>query len=163
MTTENVTKALFVYPIVCAIISLGSGYFADKIGRRPINVACAILAFVGLVAFVFSSRSGVNPYVVGAFLGLELGCILSFGNLMGIVLGETVPTEVRSGVAAARGIITMAITIIASIIFSILVGMFDLGILSLIWCGATLFISAFLLIKNVRETKGVNLDEVVSD
>ena len=73
MSTAQVTQALLVYPITAALFSLPAGYIADKFGRKPAAILFAVLAFVGLIAFILSAGAQVNPYIVGLIYGIELG------------------------------------------------------------------------------------------
>jgi MFS family permease len=163
MSTEAVTDALFIYPLVCALISLGAGFLADKIGRKPVCILCAVLAFAGLIAFVMAARSNVNPYVVGVLFGIELGSFWAFGNTLTLMTGEITPTEIRASAGAARGFLQIVLTLISSVVLSILIGKFDLGMLCLVWGAVTLGLGTIVLIIKVRETKGADLDNVVSD
>jgi sugar phosphate permease len=163
MTTNEVTQALLVYPITAAIFSLIAGFVADKFGRKPTAIIFALLAFFGLIAFILGARAHANPYLVGLLYGLELGCFWSFGGQLGLVFNETVPTEIRATAMAARGLISVVVTLIAGIVLSILVGFVNLSTLCLVWGAVSVGISIVMFALTVKETKGVDLENVVSD
>lgn len=163
MTTEQVTQALLVYPITAALFSLPAGYIADKFGRKPATMLFAILAFIGLIAFIISAGSQVNPYIVGLIYGVELGCFWNFGGQMGLVFNETVPTEIRASAVAAKGLLSVVVSILSAVIISILVGFINLSTLCLVWGATTVGIAIILFALTVKETRGVDLENVVSD
>lgn len=160
MTTDQVTQALLVYPITSAVFSLLSGFIADKLGRKPAALIYSILAFLGLIAFIFTAQRNVSPYIVGLIYGLQIGCFWSFGGLIGLVFGESVPTEIRSTAIAAKGLISVVISLIAGIGISILVNFVDLATLCLVWGAVTVGISIILFSMTVKETKGVDLEQI---
>jgi MFS transporter, AAHS family, 4-hydroxybenzoate transporter len=163
MTTEQVTQALLVYPITAALFSLPAGYIADKFGRKPATILFAILAFVGLIAFILSAGRQVNPYIIGLIYGVELGCFWNFGGQMGLVFSETVPTEIRATAVAAKGLLSVVVAIISAITISILVGVVNLSTLCLVWGATTVGIAIILFALTVKETRGADLENVVSD
>lgn len=163
MTTEQVTQALLVYPITAALFALPAGYIADKFGRKPATILFAILAFVGLIAFILSARGQVNPYIVGLIYGVELGCFWNFGGQMGLVFTETVPTEIRASAVAAKGLLSVVAAIISAVVISILVGFVNLSTLCLVWGATTVGIAIILFALTVKETRGSDLENVVSD
>lgn len=163
MTTEQVTQALLVYPITAAIFSLIAGYIADKFGRKPATILFAVLAFVGLIAFILSAEAQINPYIVGLIYGIELGCFWNFGGQMGLVFSETIPTDIRATAIAAKGLISVVVAIVSAIVISILVGFIKLSTLCLVWGAATVGIATILFTLTVKETKGVDLENVISD
>jgi MFS family permease len=163
MSTAQVTQALLVYPITAALFSLPAGIIADKFGRKPAAILFAILAFVGLIAFIISAGAQVNPYIVGLIFGIQMGCFWNFGGQMGLVFNETVPTEIRASAVAAKGLLSVVVAILSAIIISILVGFVNLSTLCMVWGAATVGISIILFTLTVKETKGADLDNVVSD
>ncbi len=163
MTTGDVTKALLLYPLTCAICSLGIGYISDKIGRKKTGVISAVLAFAGLIAFIICAKNGMNPYIVGLIMGVEIGSFWSYGDQLGLVFSETVPTEIRSSATAAKGLIAVVVSILAAVIIGVLINFIPLSTLCLIWGAVTIGISALLFVFTVKETNGADLENVVSD
>lgn len=163
MTTEQVTQALLVYPITAAVISLLAGYIADKFGRKPATILYAVLAFAGLIAFILAARMQISPYIVGLIYGIELGSFWNFGGQMGLVFSETIPTEIRASAIAAKGLISVVVAIVSAVAISILVGFVELSTLCLVWGAVTVGIATVIFALSVKETKGVNLENVVSD
>jgi MFS family permease len=163
MTTNQVTQALLVYPITAAVFSIFAGFIADKFGRKPAAILYAALSFIGLIAFILGARAHLNPYIVGLLYGLELGCFWSFGDQLGLVFKEAVPTEIRATATAARGLISVVVSLISGIVISILVKSVNLSTLCLVWGAVTVGISIIMFALTVKETKGVDLENVVSD
>ena len=163
MSTAQVTQALLVYPITAALFLLPAGFIADKFGRKPAAILFAVLAFVRLIAFILSAGAQVNPYIVGLIYGIELGCFWNFGGQMGLVFNETNPTEIRASAAAAKGLLSVVVAILSAVFISVLVGFVNLSTLCLVWGAITVGISIILFTLTVKETKGVDLENVVSD
>jgi MFS family permease len=163
MTTDQVTNALFIYPITCAVSILAIGLISDKFGRKTAGVVSSVTAFVGLVAFILAAKNLINPYIVGLLYGIEIGCFWAYGNQLILAFGETIPTRIRSSSIAARGIIAVVISLVSGVIISALVKVFPLGALCLVWGAVTLGVSIVMFALMVKETKGTNLEEVVAD
>ena len=113
--------------------------------------------------FIIKVKSQVNPYIVGLLYGMETGCFWSYAGQLGLSFSETIPTEIRSTATAAKGLISVVVSLVAAIVISILVRFIDLSILCLVWGAITIGISAVLFIVTVKETKGADLENVISD
>ncbi|HAL74272.1 MAG TPA: hypothetical protein DCM45_04155, partial [Clostridiales bacterium] len=70
MSTEDVTTALYFYPFIFAAVLAVNGFIGDKFGRKPTITVMSVIAIVGFILFVISSKSGWSPYLVGIFYGL---------------------------------------------------------------------------------------------
>ena len=70
MSTSDITKALFMVPVVYAAITFLSGFIADKLGRKATVTGFSVICIAGYSLFVAGILLGWNPYLVGAFAGL---------------------------------------------------------------------------------------------
>ena len=162
--TAMVSQALLLYPVGSAVIALIIGYLGDKIGRKCSCVFAAIVAFGGLFLFIFGAYNGWNQYAVGFIYGLEIGAFWGYGNNLGVVKTELIPTEIRGAATTAMSIIMLPFTLISAVIVGILITvMGNISTVCLVWGAITLGISIVLYAILGRETKNVDLGNVSAD
>ena len=160
MSTSDITKALFMVPVIYASITFLSGFIADKAGRKATVTMFSIICVVGYILFVAGILNGWNPYLVGAFAGLYQGSYWIGRDYMNVMMTEKVPTDIRASVVGAEGLLVIIGLVVGY--GSIIVGM----MLMPIWwaCLAvsipTVSVAAIMFTLKVKETKGANLDEI---
>ncbi len=160
MSTENITKALFMVPVIYASITFLSGFIADKAGRKATVNLFSVTCVAGYVLFVIGILNGWNPYLIGSFAGLYQGSYWIGRDYMNVMMTEKVPTDIRASVVGAEGllvIIGLAVGYITTII--------GMTIMEIWWaCLAVsipaVTVAAVIFAKHVKETKGANLDEI---
>ncbi len=160
MSTSEITKALFMVPVVYATITFLSGIIADKFGRKATVTGFSITCVVGYILFVVGILSGWNPYLIGSLAGLYQGSYWIGRDYMNVMMTEKVPTDIRASVVGAEGllvIIGLAVGYILTIV--------GMTILPIWW--ACLLVSlpavsfaAVMFTLKVKETKGVDLDSI---
>lgn len=160
LTTEAITGALFVFPIMNALLTFVGGPVADRFGRKKAAVGLFLLGIIGFVFFHFAINSGWSPYVIGGLLGAYLGAYFVSGDILGLILLENAPTEIRSSVSGAQGIMIMVSVLLSTATIAIAVNFVPLPLLSMIIALPALFIAMILIIVLVEETKGVDLSTV---
>lgn len=158
MSTEAVTQALFVLPIVYAFLTFTSGFVADRFGRKTTVAFYASLCVIFFIMFAVGINNGWNAYLIGAFCGLYQGGYWIGRDYMNIMMTEKVPTEIRASVVGAEGLLVtvgMAVGYIAMVV----------GILAIpVWATClvvavpTVSAAVVLLLKTVKETKGADLE-----
>lgn len=167
-TTEQISKAEYWFPIFYCIIVLISGVLADKIGRKKIIlifggvVITAFSLFIYFCSFNTTAGLTVNPNLCGIMYGLYLGSYWIGRDYMEIMATEKVPTEIRSSIIGAFGLLVysgMAIGCIANIIAPLFIN--QIWVYSLGVTVPAVLISIILLACKVKETKGVDYDSIV--
>lgn len=160
MSTSDITKALFMVPVVYATITFMSGFIADKAGRKTTVTLFSATCVTGYILFVAGILCGWNPYLVGAFAGLYQGSYWIGRDYMNVMMTEKVPTDIRASVVGAEGLLVIIGLVVGY-------GSIVLGITLLpIWwaCLAvsvpTVVVAAAIFALRVKETKGANLDEI---
>lgn len=161
MATEEINKALFIYPVTSAIIAIFAGYMSDKIGRRLTGIILSFTSFLTLFLFIWSTINGLNPYIVGLIFGINRGAFWRYGETVGLAFKESIPTNIRGSAGAAMGLVLVAISLVAGIIFSILLASISVVALCLVWGAITLGLSALIFFVLVKETKGIDLDSIL--
>jgi len=162
MTTSQVNIALLMVPLAAAVVSIMTGILSDKIGRRPTSIITSVMAVIAFVGFILAVQNGLNPYLVGIIYGLGNGAFFRYGDTLGLQRLESVPTHIRASVASAFGLIATIVALVSGIVLSIFIGMFDLGTLVMIWVAIALSISAILNFILVKETMGIDLNNIES-
>lgn len=160
MSTSDITKALFMVPVIYASITFLSGFIADKAGRKTTVNLFSATCVIGYVLFVAGILCGWNPYLVGSFAGLYQGSYWIGRDYMNVMMTEKVPTDIRASVVGAEGLLVIIGLVVGYA--SIIVGMM---IMPIWWaCLAisipAVSIAAILFALKVKETKGVNLDTI---
>ncbi len=158
MTTEQITQALFVLPIVYALQTFCSGIIADRFGRKNTIFFFSCICVIFYILFAVGINNGWNAYLIGAFCGFYQGGYWIGRDYMNIMMTEKVPTEIRASIVGAEGLLVtvgMAVGYLAMV----------LGILALpVWATCLLValpcvgVAAVLLMRTVKETKGADLE-----
>lgn len=164
ITTENITQIIVFFPFINGLVTFVSGFFTDKLGRKRSSVLLGTLASIGLIGFVFGARLGWNQYLIGAAYGLFIGGLWSVSDILFLVMpAESSPTELRASVMGTMSlmlVIGMLVSVVFIVVGQMIVGAENTGLLSLCICIPFMIFSLFLLMKNVKETKGVDLSAI---
>ncbi len=160
MSTSDITKALFMVPVIYATITFLSGFIADKAGRKTTVNLFSVLCIAGYILFVAGILNGWNPYLVGSFAGLYQGSYWIGRDYMNVMMTEKVPTDIRASVVGAEGLL-----VIIGLVVGYAAAIVGMLVLPIWWaCLAvavpTVAVAAVLFAVNVKETKGANLDEI---
>lgn len=160
MSTSEITKALFMVPVIYATITFLSGFIADKLGRKATVTGFSVTCILGYCLFVAGILLGWNPYLIGAFAGLYQGSYWIGRDYMNVMMTEKVPTDIRASVVGAEGLLVIIGLVVGY-------GAAVLGMLKFpIWwvCLAisvvAVGVAAVMFTVQVKETKGVDLDEI---
>ena len=160
MSTSDITKALFMVPVIYASITFLSGFIADKAGRKTTVNLFSVTCVAGYILFVAGILNGWNPYLIGAFAGLYQGSYWIGRDYMNVMMTEKVPTDIRASVVGAEGLL-----VIIGLVVGYLSATIGITLLPIWWaCLAvaipTVSVAAIIFAFNVKETKGANLDEI---
>ena len=160
MSTADITKALFMVPVIYATVTLLSGFIADKLGRKVTVTAFSATCVAGYILFVAGILMGWNPYLVGALAGLYQGSYWIGRDYMNVMMTEKVPTDIRASVVGAEGLLVIIGLVVGY--GAIIVGMLAMPI----WwaCLAisvpAVTVAAIMFALKVKETKGVILEDI---
>ena len=160
MSTSEITKALFMVPVIYATITFLSGFIADKLGRKVTVTAFSVTCVAGYILFVVGILKGWNPYLVGSLAGLYQGSYWIGRDYMNVMMTEKVPTDIRASVVGAEGLLVI-------IGLALGYGLTIVGMIAMpIWwaCLAVsvpaVSIAAIMFALRVKETKGAKLEEI---
>jgi len=162
MTTGQVTQAMFFIPFCNALMTAIGGFMTDGLGRKKSATFLSVIAFVGLSAFVLSANFGMSPAIVGISYGFFIGGLWSVADMLTLIIsGESSPTHLRASVLATMSMMGGIGSAVSGI--SITVGMLfvdSIGLLSLCICAPFMLLAIILLLTQVRETRGIDLNTV---
>ena len=134
----------------------------DGLGRKKSATVLSLIAFVGLGAFVLSANYGMSPAFVGISYGFFIGGLWSVADMLCLIIsGESSPTHLRASVLATMSMMGGIGSAVSGI--SITIGMLfvdSIGLLSLCICAPFMLLAIILLLTQVQETKGIDLNTV---
>lgn len=159
MDTSNILLLLLIAHVVHVIVVPLMGRFTDRIGRRPVYAAGAVLA-IGWAFVAFPMFNTRNEWIILAaiVMGLVIHAFMYAGQPA--IMAEMFPTRMRySGVSLGYQVTSIVAGSLAPIIATTLLRRFDswvpISIYITIACLITLFAVATL-----RETKGISLHAI---
>ena len=162
LTTEQITQALFWYPVIYCAAVIVSGFVADKIGRKTTVVVAGATYVCAFVLFVLALNLGWSPIVIGIADGLFLGSYWIGRDYMEIISTEMVPTEIRASVVGAIALlmnISMAVGLILVTVGSLIIPMWIVCLCVSVPCVS---VAVIMLALKVKETKGVDYESIAA-
>ena len=165
VSVADVTTALFMFPVGCAVSQVIMGFISDIRGRKSAAIVTAVNCLIAFFTFALGSTLGWNPYLVGFLCGASIGSYYSTNDVLIMMVGESSPTNLRSSTMSAQFIVT-AVGFAISYIFGIgiplitklgneIIGTVSLALLIPGFIGAF-----FALMFKTHETKGIDMDTV---
>ena len=161
MSTSDITKALFMVPVIYGSITFLSGFIADKLGRKATVTGFSVTCVLGYILFVAGILCGWNPYLVGALAGLYQGSYWIGRDYMNVMMTEKVPTDIRASVVGAEGLLVIIGLAVGYIVTIVGMTVMDIWWACLAVSIPAVSVAAIMFVLKVKETKGVNLDEIV--
>lgn len=160
MSTEDITKSMFILPIVYATLTLFSGFIADTLGRKKLITGASILCITGFILFAAGINNLWNPYLIGGFCGLYQGCYWIGRDYMNIMMTEKVPTDIRASVVGAEGLLVIIGLAVGYILVIVGMQFLPVWLTCLLVALPCVAAAAVILVSRVKETKGANLDSI---
>ena len=157
MSDAQVTQALFVYPIVYGVLTLGSGFIADFLGRKNLILACVALTIVSFALFIFGTGQGWTPYIIGGLYGLYLGAYWIGGDYLMMMGSESLPTSIRTSGMGSYTLFIKLTSTFSNFAFASLVLSFDIKIVCLVIAVPCTLVAALIVFFKLHETKGIDM------
>ncbi len=162
--TDMVTKALFLFPVGSGLSQFLPGILGDRLGRRKACVIMAAIATLSFIVFNIGAYSKWIPYVVGLFAGISVGSFWGCNDIAtGMLVSESVPTNMRSAALAAAPFVATFISAISGILELIAINVLGdsfAGVVCLIIGVPGLVIGLVLIARNVKETNNIDIETV---
>lgn len=161
----DVTTALFMFPVGCAVSQVIMGFISDIKGRKSAAIVTAVNCLIAFFTFTIGSSLNWNPYIVGFLCGASIGSYYSTNDVLIMMIGESSPTNLRSSTMSAQFIVTaigFAFSYIIGIGVPLITGLGNtiIGIVSLALLVPGFIGAFFALTLKTHETKGINMDTV---
>jgi MFS family permease len=167
--SDNLNSSFHIIePIVYAIFAFFSGFLSDWLGRKKSCVIFGAFGVLGEIGFIMCAK--LMPYTISQtvllaiFNGLMYGGLWSLSDCLFLVMpAESTPTNIR---ASVNGLITYTggvgkiVGLLVGILFPIIGGSKNIGYFQLFVFVPVILLSIILLGFKVKETKGINLDNV---
>ncbi|MBQ7116958.1 MAG: MFS transporter [Clostridia bacterium] len=163
VSTGDVTSALFMFPVGCAVSQVIMGFICDSKGRKAAAVTTAFNGLVFFVLFSVGASAAFNPYVVGFCCGAFIGSYYSTNDVIIMMIGESSPTNLRSSTMSAQFIVTavgVAVSYIVSLPLITVLGNSVTGTVSFALLVPGFIAALICLIRKANETKGIDMDTV---
>ncbi len=160
MSTSEITKALFMVPVIYATITFLSGFIADKFGRKATVTGFSITCVAGYILFVVGILNDWEPYLIGSFAGLYQGSYWIGRDYMNVMMTEKVPTDIRASVVGAEGLLVIIGLVVGYALAIVGMLFMDIWWACLAVAIPTVSVAAVMFTLKVKETKGANLDEI---
>lgn len=160
---NEVTTALFFYPIGCAISQLIPGFISDKKGRRISAIAMSASALVLFLGFWLGAEHGMSPQLVGFLCGGSVGTFWANIDTISLMAGESTPTGIRSSMLSAIYLplgIGIGISYGVALPLMSILGNSKIGIIAFALAVPGLLADFLILTSKVKETSGIDLVEV---
>ena len=159
----DVTTALFMFPVGCAVSQVIMGFICDSKGRKAAAVTTAFNGLLFFILFSVGSSMALNPYVVGFCCGAFIGSYYSTNDVIIMMIGESSPTNLRSSTMSAQFIVTgigVAVSYIISLPLITIFGNSVTGIVSFALLVPGFITALICLVRKTSETKGIDMDTV---
>ena len=164
MSTDMVSTALIIYPLVNGVVTILSGFFSDRMGRKKVCLLLGGLALVGLLLFVLACRLGWGPVAAGFFYGCSIGGLWSMSDTLILTMpAESSPSGMRSSVMGTISVLIGSGMFIGQALFIVCQNFISMDLLFLIVCVPFMALSLLVLMTKVKETKNVDLDNITAD
>ncbi len=150
---------------------VGATALVDRVGRKPLLLIGSIgmAISLGVIAFVFATAGVVDgklaltastgPIALVSLIVYVVFFNISWGPIMWVMLGEMFPNQIRGSGLAIAGLAQWGSNFLVTWTFPmLLVGIGLGGAYGIYTAGAV--ISAFFIVKFVKETKGIELEDM---
>jgi MFS family permease len=164
MSTDMVATALVIYPFFNGLVTILSGFFSDKLGRKKVCLILGSVTIIGLLMFVLSCRLGLGPIAAGISYGCSIGGLWSMSDTLILTMpAESSPSGMRSSVMGTISVLIGAGMFLGQTIFIVCQNFLPMDVLFMIICLPFMALSLIILITKVKETKDADLDNITAD
>jgi MFS family permease len=159
MDTSNILTLLLVAHVIHAIVVPIMGRFTDRLGRRPVYAAGAVLGMAwGFVAFPMFNTENQWIILAAIVLGLVIHAFMYAGQPA--IMAEMFPTRMRySGVSLGYQVTSIVAGSLAPIIATALLRQFGTWVPIAVYIAIACVITLVAVIT-LKETRGISLQSV---
>lgn len=156
-----------IEPIVYAIFAFFSGFLSDWLGRKKSCILFGVVGIIGEIGFILTAKlmdySITQTVAMAIFNGLLYGGLWSLSDCLFLVMpSESTPTKIRAsvgGLITYTGGVGKIIGLVVGILF-VNIGANGIGYLQIFTFVPVIIVSIILLAVKVKETKGIDMDNI---
>ena len=167
MTTDAINIILMFYPVINGIFTIIGGFITDALGRKKSALILGLWAAIGLGIFAYGCIRPLNPWVIGLAYGISIAGLWSISDMIFFVItSESTPTELRASVVGTMQLIGMfgvGFNMVYNNVVTMLAGSTNLPVVLTIAYLPLMAIALIIMMLKVKETKGVDLENVQVD
>ncbi len=163
---HEITTALFLFPVGCALGQLIPGFIADHKSRKAAALGASLASIALLLGFMLGASRGAPPYTVGFCAGACIGFFWSNVDTLIMMAGESSPTALRSSILAAANLATgigIGVSYGVTLPLLTILGNSAAGIVILCVTVPGLAAAFTILALKTHDTRGVDLSTVKGD
>ena len=164
--TTFVTQALMLFSAGSALFQFFPGFLADKLGRKKTAIIMSASVLGTFLLYYIGANNNWNPYIVGFFCGACIGSYWYTGDLMGLMISESTPTNLRASMLAVQPMVSGTIFSVAMggvmVLINIL-GDASIGICTVATIVPGMLVGLILMMFKVKETNGVDMGAVSAE
>lgn len=163
VSLNEVTAALFFFPVGSAILQFFVGIFGDLVGRKKASIIMSVLCVMTFLAFTLGSRYGMPAYLVGFFAGACVGSYWGAGDLNALMISESSPTNLRSSILSTQFFamgVGIAFSYVVGIPLLTAFGNAAAGTICMLFAVPGFIAALIVLMKKTHDTTGVDLNTV---
>jgi len=166
LTTDAVNIVLMFFPVINGIFTMIGGFITDSLGRKKSALILGLWAAMGLAVFAYGCIAPLDPYVMGLAYGISIAGLWSISDMIYFVItSESTPTEMRASVVGSMqliGMFGMGFNMIYNNVVQAVAGDKLPTVLTIAYL-PLMAISLIIMMLKVKETKGVDLDNIKVD
>ena len=116
--------------------------------------------------YFIGANNNWDPYVVGFFCGACIGSYWYTGDLMGLMISESTPTNLRASMLAVQPMVSGTIYSVAMGAVMVLINLLgdaSIGICTVATIVPGMLVGLIMMMLKVKETNGVDMGSVSAD
>ena len=165
MNADASAIILMFYPIINGIFTMIGGFITDSLGRKKSALILGLWAALGLAVFAYGCIYPLNPYITGFAYGFSIAGLWSIADMIFFVItSESTPTEIRATVVGAMqlvGMVGTGLNMVYNNVVTMVAGSLNLPFVLTVAYLPLLALSLLIMMIKVKETKNVDLENVV--
>ena len=165
ITASGSETILMFYPLINGIFTLIGGFLTDALGRKKSALILGLWAALGLGVFAWGCSAELNPYITGFAYGFSIAGLWSISDMIYFVItSESTPTEIRASVVGSMQLLGMfgtGLNMVYNGVVTLIAGSMNLPFVLTVSYLPLMAISLIIMMWKVKETRDVDLDNVV--
>lgn len=165
ITESGSETILMFYPLINGIFTLIGGFLTDALGRKKSALILGLWAALGLGVFAVGCSMELNPYITGFAYGFSIAGLWSISDMIYFVItSESTPTEIRASVVGSMqllGMVGTGLNMVYNNVVTLIAGSMNLPFVLTVSYLPLMAISLLIMMLGVKETRDVDLDNVV--